>query len=137
MKDFNFFEAKIKLDGNTGTSLGNVGIQIDTGNNYWLGLGIFGGLDADKPHIKCDTSEGYGKPFPAQYNTWYTLRIEINPETMIISCFVDGQRIDSFTPSKLDTFEEAHFSIGIMAWSQDGELVTGFVDNVQIGHIKQ
>ena len=72
-----------------------------------------------------------------QYNTWHTFRFEINPEIATITFFIDGQQVGNYTPSDPETFKKTQFSPLLNVWSEDGGLVTSYVDDVRIGSIGQ
>lgn len=141
-----FVEAKVMLDSNFKASTGSAGIGIDTFSTPgWYCFCRIGGLQRNiEAEVTCKTDENgslYGRyltsGFRVQYNTWHTLRFEINPDTAAISFFFDGQQIGSYTPADPETFKEDTFSLLLNVHSGDGGLVTGYFDDVRVGQFGQ
>jgi hypothetical protein len=77
---------------------------------------------------------GYGL---AEYNEWYTFRIEVYPTTMAFSYFINDQIVGTYKPQNVEELRSANyvFSLGINGF-HSGTL-TGRIDNVKIGEIGQ
>jgi formylglycine-generating enzyme required for sulfatase activity len=138
-----FVEAKVMLDVNIEASIGSAGIGIDT-SNWWLFCEISGRRQDVYALANCKTDESdavYGaysaNGFEVQYDTWHTVRFEINPDTAAISFFIDDQQIGSYIPTAPETFKETPFSLLVDAYSKDGGLVTGYFDDVRVGQFGQ
>lgn len=77
---------------------------------------------------------GYGR---AEYNQWYTFRIEVYPTTMAFSYYINDQIVGTYKPQNVEELRNANyeFSLGINGF-HSGTL-TGRIDNVKIGEIGQ
>jgi len=70
----------------------------------------------------------------ADYGTWHTVRIEINPSTMTITHYIDGTKIKLISAENLNT-DKFTFEIGFYN-DANNQVYVGFVDDVQIGKIE-
>jgi hypothetical protein len=139
-----FVEAKIKLDSNIQTPEGGtigIGIQGYVDGDWSLNCSIFGRQQDVAGWASCDTSEGYYESSPngfkVAYDSWHSVRIEMNPDTAEITFYVDDQPIGSTVPANPEEFKNAPFQVKLRAWSADGGLVTGYIDDIRIGPAEQ
>jgi len=141
-----FVEAKVMLDSNIKASSGSVGIGIDnfTSPTWWLFCEISSRLGDVEAWANCKTDEDASvhgiysaNGLSVQYNTWHTMRFEINPDTAAILFYIDDQQIGSFIPIAPETFKETQFSLLLNVHSKDGGLVTGYFDDVRVGQFGQ
>ncbi len=136
--EIGYIEAKLMLDSNIQASEGDIGIGI-SGHNWWLNCSIYSKKDSGNSWAwaNCSTSDNYSADgFTVDPNSWHTMRLEIDPDTANISLFVDGQQFGRYVSGDLNTFKESEFTIGLRAWSKDGGVVTGYLDDVKIGRVK-
>lgn len=93
------------------------------------------------PKFRCGVgSEGHiwGDEFtptiPLQYDTWYTSRIEIDPNTSEIRFFLDGKLIGQITPKDTNIIKSAQFEqfIGVAGDSNKENMFTCSFDNFVI-----
>jgi len=135
--EISFIEAKVNLDSKTEASIGSVGIQITTnisGMTWWLTCSIYNNKNTDIAEAHCGAADNYNSQSIAlSLNSWHTIRIETNPDTAKITFFIDNSRIDTYVHKNPDEFKKSFFHLYIGVWSQDGGLVTGSVDDVQVG----
>lgn len=138
--DFSFVETKLMLASEIQTSNGNtaIGFSASTDNVFWgIDCGLLGGTQDNFARIFCWV-------FPAEkliegptvnYNTWHTVRIEINPETVELRIFADGQRFGSYNPPEADILKQEQFRVSLSAnpAEENGTLVTGYFDDVRVG----
>jgi hypothetical protein len=77
---------------------------------------------------------GYGL---AEYNQWYTFRIEVYPTTMEFSYLINNQNVGTYKPDDVEELRSANyeFSLGINGF-HSGTLI-GRIDDVKIGEIGQ
>jgi hypothetical protein len=130
-----FVEARLMLDSNIQASEGDIGIGMQTGD-WWLNCSIYSRRGAGDAWATCADSEDHPRSgLSVQYNSWHTMRFEVNPNTAAISLFADGQQIGGFVPTNPDGFKKAQFNIGLSAWSKDGGVITGYIDDVRIGSL--
>ncbi|HNE05438.1 MAG TPA: hypothetical protein PLT08_13010 [Anaerolineales bacterium] len=69
------------------------------------------------------------------FTTWHTVRIEVEPQTMTLTYYLDGQKIHSFIPSNSAYLKSGNFTLQIGIVSDDKKSWTGFIDDVSIGQI--
>ncbi len=74
---------------------------------------------------------------PHAYGNWYTLRIEIDPATMMLTYQVDGQRIGMHIPADAAALKgvKFNFALGVLGESDSGTVTASF-DDVSAGPIK-
>lgn len=136
-----FIEAKMMLDSNIkALDGGNVHTVFSgniNGSDWYSVIYIGGGQGNSDALIGFDTADYNGESVPSvAYNSWHTVRFEINPETAVISAFVDGKKLDETVHSNPEAFKQSDFKIAIGVYSYGGGLVTGYIDDVRIGTIE-
>ncbi len=72
-----------------------------------------------------------------EYGSWHTFRIEIEPATMTITYYIDGQMVGSHVPVDAEQLKKANFSLDIGIWAPSAGALTGSVDDVRIGPLGQ
>ena len=112
LADFNFIEAKVMLDRGIQSNNGNVHIAF--GSDDWgTDCGVVADTNDDMAFLYCNlhTSENYMEGPAVPFNTWHTVRIEIDPESTELKYIVDGQQIATYTPPEADVLRKAKFGI--------------------------
>jgi len=137
INDLGFFEAKVMLNSNIEASAGSVGTGLwgpDT-QGWWLSCTIYAQKGDSNAWAGCTTSDSLDvtRGFRVPFDTWHTLRLEINPDTALVSFFIDDQYIGEYIYPNPDKFKSARFDASLQIWSEDGGLVTGYVDDVRMG----
>jgi len=130
-----FFEAKLKVEntqnGHLYIFVGGSDLSYFTGCNIGYGdkSALFNCSYFDKKQNKFiyETEDKL-----VSYEEWHTARIEVDPDTMIYSYFLNGQKIGSFTQEAES--QSIFFEVGIFVASDNN--VNGYVDNIRIGKIK-
>lgn len=69
------------------------------------------------------------------FTTWHTVRIEVEPKTMTLTYYLDGQKIHSFIPSNSAYLKSSNFTLQIGIVSDDKKSWTGFIDDISVGQI--
>ncbi len=135
--EIDLIEAKVNLDSKTEASTGSVGIQLTTnisGTIWWLTCSIYKNRNNDIAEAHCGSADNYNsQSIQLSSNTWHTIRIETNPDTANMTFFIDDSRIDTYVYKNPEEFKKSFFHLYIGVWSQDGGLVVGSVDDVQVG----
>jgi hypothetical protein len=72
------------------------------------------------------------KSIPAKYNQWYVFRMEVDPETMMFSCQVDGTTLDSVIPKDAEMLRNAQFERVTEGARASDASVTSYVEYIQI-----
>ncbi len=143
INEIDFVEAKLMLDKNIEASLGliDIGMWFDP---EWVACGITGRKESNQAWARCMMFNGVEtvetNTVSVPYNSWHTLRLEVNPETATVSLFVDEKQFDQ-TYTHLDpaAFRQADFALHLKVVSVDGDggLVTGYIDDVRISQFGQ
>lgn len=137
-----FFEAKLKPDANQHT--GNVQLHLSAddmpGGGSW-----FAECAINEDWLGCYDSlwpsqEGHDYGVEGKqvgYDTWHVVRIELDPTTMQVTYFIDGQMVGSHVPVDADKIKNAHFTFGPGVWrSSSSAAITGYIDDVRIGRVE-
>jgi hypothetical protein len=138
-----FFEAKLML-GAEGE--GSVHIKISDGSDSLTTVHGFSSCGIDKSgwascyYTAWPPQEGYGyfdaEKRLADYESWHTFRIEIDPSTLTFFYYFNGQVVGSYTPVNAEALKQARYSFKVGVYA-NGEFVTGYVDDVRIGQLRQ
>ena len=67
-----------------------------------------------------------------EYGQWYTIRIDFNANTGVITYYLDGNEIDQWQPDYIDKILTNQFYLNIGTWEQNGTSITGYIDNVKL-----
>ncbi len=139
IEDIGFVEAKIMLEDTIQASGGDVGIGLWSSNNWWLNCSVFGKQGNTSAWAGCSTGDSLdvSRGFQVSFNSWHILRFDTNPDTGQIDFSVDGQLIGNYAPPNVDAFKKGRFNVNLSVWSEDGGLVTGYIDDVRIGQMEQ
>jgi serine/threonine-protein kinase len=70
---------------------------------------------------------------PAAAGEWHTLRVEIDPERMVLTYFVDGMLLGQHVPASAGDLSGATFWLRTGVYQPDERPAGGFVDNVRVG----
>ena len=133
-------EARLKIaDDYSGESWAVQGIQIDTddlsaGWKAFCGLGV--GLDDTDNSLTFVISNDNGAEFveraPANYDRWYTFRLEIDPETIMVKCFADNNLIGLAIPKDAAKLKNSVFERYLDMGRGAKTFVTSYADDVRI-----
>jgi hypothetical protein len=147
--DFSLVEAKLMLDREIQASDGHVHIQFETAvdDRTWLTqCGISGSSQSDTagPFCVVGTYENQQftaehvitKSIPLDYNTWHTIKIEINSSNPVeFKYFIDGQLFGTHRPGEANILlleRATEFYISVKVHFAEGSRVTGYIDDVRI-----
>jgi hypothetical protein len=136
--EFSFIEARLRLDDDLQTNNGAAIIKFYTSLDSWVECGLVGGTDSDAVSSYCGVYSAKGTAYEvdgpeANYDTWRTVRIELNPETTAITFLVDGQEVGAYTPPEVEALKQAEFTVELNIYFEEGDLITGYFDEVHIG----
>jgi hypothetical protein len=136
--EFSFIEAGLRLDDKMQTNNGAVAIKFYTSLDSWAECGLVGGADSEVADSYCGVYSEKGPAYEvngpaANYDTWRTVRLELNPETAAITFFVDGQQVGAYTAPEAEALKQAEFTVELQIYFEEGSLITGYFDDVRIG----
>lgn len=70
---------------------------------------------------------------PIRYNNWYSIRLHVEPNTMQLSCWVDGEEIGRFAPENLAELQSSPFIQEVNSWRLDAAVGAVLVDDIALG----
>jgi len=70
------------------------------------------------------------------FTTWHTVRIEVEPSTMTLTYYIDGQEIHSFIPKNSEQLKSERFNLQIGIVSDGRNSLTGYIDDISVGQIR-
>lgn len=74
----------------------------------------------------------YYTTYPIEYDRWYEVRLEVDPQTMTFSCLVDGEEIGSYSPPNVEELQNAVFGWrGLLEARHPGAVATTYIDEVR------
>lgn len=133
-----FVEGKIKTDSFKHNSYNRILFVISLGeNSWWYGeCGISPDSNAycyDSIAPFKDGHDFQGGNKPIQFNEWHTFRIELQPSTMTVTYYIDGQKTGSHIPVDANILKTAKAEIS-MGLNDSGDTI-GYFDEVRIGSL--
>ncbi|MDH4135700.1 MAG: protein kinase, partial [Anaerolineae bacterium] len=140
-----FFEARLMLSPDA--NAGNVQLHLHTelapneiwyaecNIDHWEGKVHVGCFDEVIRHGQVESTQG-SESMPVQPGSWHTVRMEVDPATMIFGYFVDGQFVGSHTPSDADRLRQAKFTLSIGIYTPSADTLTGYVDDMRVGPLE-
>jgi serine/threonine protein kinase len=93
-----------------------------------------GAIDCNYYYVNEDSLAYEMSDYPVEYNTWHTVKIEVDPTTMTFTFYIDDELIDTFTSARTKTIKNVNFTFNIGLWGESDEPLTGYVDNVRVGN---
>jgi hypothetical protein len=110
LREVGAFEAKLKFGSGHGGDYASVKIQVSAdlgaGQGWWTQCALAAG-DSVAPVVSCDVStyDGAGRiteyrtpVMPASFDTWYTVRIEADPDTAQLGFYLDDELLGTHVP---------------------------------------
>lgn len=136
MSSFDFFEVKLMLSSKgEGTASGNVTINAESYETYdipggWTELGIGYSSRSSRVQIHAKVNNPDIARLNAEYDTWYTVRLEFDKATNTFNYLVNEKLVATHA---LPATTLAKFRPAIQLWHDDGVSIKAFVDDVRIG----
>jgi hypothetical protein len=138
--DLGVFEARLQLASDHNGGYLNQGMSFWTGESPGGDWYAFCGLSAsgETPEalfevVDWATGANYEieQTAPAEYDRWYTFRLEANLETMTLDCTVDDTQLGSVALAEAAVFAKANFQRVLNAWRDAEAMGTTYVDDVR------
>ena len=125
------FEARVLLDSNPGGGSVLLAFSVETADGDWwwtdcsVQVGSAGCWADPDAHL-------FGKD--VDRDTWHTLRIDVEPDPIMTFYYsIDGQLVNKLEPFNAEALKTARFAPKIGVYSEDGQPVVGYIDEVRIG----
>jgi hypothetical protein len=147
LSDLGYVQARLILDNNFDGETGAVEVTVTSNDTDWndydwsLGCvivmckaGQFCTYEWDRPRMQCVSPGQYSvERIGAEYSTWHTARIEVDPETVTFHFYFDGYYLDSFTPPNAAELKDDDFHVAVGVYLEPNSSATGYIDDVRIG----
>jgi len=141
LSDLGYVEARLMLDSDFDGESAVVAVQITNDIDWLLSCFIImckaGRLCTytwDQPLMGCISPDQYSPDhIGVDYNTWHTVRIEVDPETVTFNFYFDGYYFDSFTPPNAAALKDDSFHVEVGMHMEPKSSATGYIDDVHIG----
>lgn len=142
--DLGYFEAKLRLGSDVTGILAFVKIQLTTdliSEGWWTQCRL-NGYGSRSPDFVCDAfthengdfvNEFLSEATPINYDTWYTVRIQIDRNSGQIDYLLDGEKVGTYVPQTPETLMASKTTAQIGVWQQANSSVIGYVDDVLLG----
>jgi hypothetical protein len=131
------YEARMKLSSTAHTGAVDMKIGTDINGGYWDTECNLAASASDSMALAyCWAGTGKGGEYSPQskyvnFDTWHTFRIEIDPDTMKITYYIDSDMVGSFTPDKADELRKSRYYVVLGVHSVTTS-ITGYIDDVKI-----
>jgi predicted Ser/Thr protein kinase len=118
----------ISLESASGTDLKAL-VDFDVGQSWVVGCGILAQPGWLGIHFTVgdnrlgDEGELYISEVQIDYDRWYDIRLQVDPETMTFECLVDGSVMGSFTPQNTEELRDASFRRWLDSYGNEVTLV--------------
>ena len=138
--DFNYSEARLKLDHvHTGEN-GNIALTFGEAGGWWAGCGVQVQTGSPGPFIWCgqsssDPSRSFdymSDSYNVEFDTWYTIREYYDTLSNTFRCFIDGKLFFSWQPANPSGLLSKQIHINIGDWADDSTTIIGYVDDVVV-----
>ncbi len=137
VEQLGLFQARVKVasdcQGVAATQEIIFSTELSTGS-WWAFCGIIADADGVKRffnvvNVGLDEFDLH-QTMPAEYDRWYTIRLEVDSSTMTFSCYVDEQLLGSVVPKDAEQLREVHFERILEAARQPVSFATTYADDV-------
>ena len=138
------FEARLRIDSlSTGVGFAKIHVYVDAPNEpWWTECRIGNQLAQAKVTFVCDIGVRQNGSFTfmpitdfieAEFDQWYLIRIDFNPNVDSVQYYLDGELIGSYTPPEQYAISKTFFvpSIGLWTVNSDTVIVASY-DDVRI-----
>ncbi|MBE2222172.1 MAG: discoidin domain-containing protein [Anaerolineae bacterium] len=139
------FEARVKVDSDHTGGAATQEIIFSTNDvpdgPWWAFCGIIADSEGVKQffnvaNVGLDLFDLH-QTLPAEYDRWYTVRLEVDKNTTTFSCYVDDQLLGSVVPRDATLLQEANFERLLEAARTPGAFATTYADDVRVTSLSQ
>lgn len=142
VNELGFLEAKLRIGNDyVGENSTSAKIQVMSQLRaylWWTSCTLT--LSPRRPFLICDVSRGSGDNFEyqtpevsARYDTWYTVRIEIDAATFNLRFYVENQLLGSYVPKDAAELRESKLRPRVGLFQQTNSSATAYIDDVRMG----
>jgi hypothetical protein len=140
IEQLEMFEARMKVASDHNGDVATQEIDFITydlpGGEWWALCGIRASEEVQGFFMVVNQGLGedyqINKAIPAEYDRWYTLRIEVDSNTMTFSCYMDNQLLGSVVPKEASLLREARFERVLEASRFPEAFATTYADDIRI-----
>jgi hypothetical protein len=136
LSQINYVESRLMLSSDLQAQAGEIGVEIITtaDQNPWFAKCEIQGMRGEKTaSILCQTAGGFSTiPVAAAYDTWHTVRFEIDSESAAFTFLVDGQTVGRYTPPDKSELENGGYLLRLDGSSSGEGSLIGSFDYVQL-----
>ncbi len=136
-------EVQMRMSGNAGGSAGqNLGITAEDSSSNWswdasCGLvsrpdGIRAIFYIGNVGANDELHDQFIQEFLAEYDRWYTIRLTVDPDTVTVSCTVDGDLLGSAIPNNVTQSGDERYLRKLGGWRQAGASATSYFDDFRL-----
>jgi hypothetical protein len=139
VEQLGLFQARVKVasdfQGAAATQEIIFSTELSTGS-WWAFCGIIANADGVQKffnvvNVGLDELDLH-QTMPAEYDRWYTIRLEVDSSTMTFSCYVDEQLLGSVVPKDAEELREVQFERILEAARPPDSFATTYADDVLI-----
>lgn len=131
------YEVNMKLSSTAHTGAVDMKIGTDISGGHWVTECNLSASASDSMALAyCWAGTDKGGEYSPQsknvnFDTWHTFRIEIDPDTMKITYYIDNDMVGSYTPDKADELRKSRY-YAVLGVHSVTSSITGYIDDVKI-----
>lgn len=136
-------EVRMRMSGRAGGSAGqSLNITAEDSSSNWS-WDAYCGLESRPDGITAifyvgnvgandELHDQFIQEFLAEYDRWYTIRLTVDPDTVTVSCTVDGDLLGSAIPNNATKSGDERYLRKLGGWRQAGASATSYFDDFRI-----
>lgn len=136
-------EVRMRMSDRAGGSAGqSLNITAEDSSSNWS-WDAYCGLESGSDGITANFYVGnvgandelhdqFMQEFLAEYDRWYTIRLTVDPDTVTVSCTVDGDLLGSAIPNNATKSGDERYLRKLGGWRQAGASATSYFDDFRI-----
>lgn len=136
LSQINYVESRLMLNGNLPSQGGEIGVVLATAadpNHWFVRCDIQGKQGENTASALCKLAGGFStSPIAAAYDTWHTLRFEVDSEKTALAFFVDDQPAGSYALPDTSSLEDMEYVLILDETSSGAGSLSGSFDYVQL-----
>jgi hypothetical protein len=110
---------------------------VSENGDWWAACGVFADVEGvvltfNVYDEKNNRVEILSTISAKQYDTWYTLRLEIDPQSLDFKCFANDELVGEVSPQRIGELKDGHFERDLTMYSTPNSAGTTHVNNVRV-----